>query len=246
LLSTREPDPDNAGGGIAPHTEITPSTGLVEGFLRAVIFANGGFTRPPEFLPDDMIIAADGGARHCIRLGIKPDLVVGDFDSIEKDELDQLLALGCKLIRYPTHKDFTDLELALQHAHQHGATEVLVLAALGRRWDQTLANVLLPAGQAYTGLKVRLLDGPQEILLVHPRQTLELHGEPGDTLSLIPLMGDATGITTGNLEYPLQGETLHFGSTRGVSNVMQAKTATVYLETGLLLCVVIHQLDLPF
>ena len=208
--------------------------------MRAIIFANGGFTQPPPIKPGDLIIAADGGSRHCLDLGIRPDLVVGDFDSLAEDDLRQLQEAGVELARYPTHKDFTDLELALQHARQRGADEVLVLAAMGGRWDQTLANVLLPAGREFADLTVRLIDGNQEISLIRPGQALEIPGEKGDTLSLIPLLGDAYGITTQGLEYPLSGETLYFGSTRGISNVMQENRVSITLQTGLLLCVVIH------
>jgi thiamine pyrophosphokinase len=208
--------------------------------LRAILFANGGYTRPAALRPDDLIIAADGGARHCLNLGLTPHLVVGDFDSIDEDQLTTLRQAGVELVQYPTNKDFTDLELALRHARQNGADEILVLAALGGRWDQTLANVLLPAAKDFASLKIRLIDGSQEISLIHAGQRLEILGRPGDTVSLIPLQGDAHGITTQALEYPLNCETLHFGSTRGVSNVLVEERAWVALEQGLLLCVVIH------
>jgi thiamine pyrophosphokinase len=137
-------------------------------------------------------------------------------------------------------KDLTDLELALQYAQSLGAEDILMLGALGNRWDQTLANLLLPAAAAYTNLRIRLLDGNQEMTLVRAGQTLELAGHPGEILSLIPLAGDAGEITTHGLEYPLNRETLPFGSTRGVSNVLQGDFASVRLETGMLLCILIH------
>ncbi len=209
--------------------------------MRAIIFANGGYTQPSVLQDDDLIIAADGGARHCLAFGLTPHLVVGDFDSLDAEHLDFLQQTGAELIQYPTRKDYTDLELALQHARQRGASEILVLAALGGRWDQTLANVLLPAAKEYTGLNIRLVDGDQEIFLLTPGQTHLIHGQAGDTLSLIPLQGDVYGITTHGLEYPLLSETLLFGSTRGVSNLLLATQAQVTLKDGLLLCVLIHQ-----
>ena len=212
--------------------------------MRAIIFANGVTSPPPTFQPDDLIIAADGGARHCLALGLTPHLVVGDFDSLDDDRLKLLRELGVELVQYPIRKDYTDLELALQHACQRGATEILVLAALGGRWDQTLANVLLLANQEFATLEICLIDGAQEIRLVHAGQHLEIHGNPGDTVSLIPLNGDAQGITTEDLEYPLHSETLRFGGTRGISNMMIAPSAAVFLKHGTLLCVVIHQQEL--
>ena len=209
--------------------------------MRAILFANSGYTRPPVLRPDDLIIAADGGARHCLALGLIPNLVVGDFDSLEPAELNQLAQAGAELIQYATRKDHTDLELALQHARQRGANEILVLAALGGRWDQTLANVLLLAAKEFISLDIRLIDGDQELSLIHPGKPHPIHGQAGDTLSLIPLQGDAKGIKTVGLEYPLKDETLHFGNTRGISNVLLTEQAGITLEEGLLLCVLIHQ-----
>ena len=214
--------------------------------MRAIIFANGQLSGPPSLQPEDLIIAVDGGSQHCLRLGIHPQVVIGDFDSVGADELETLRAQGAEIIAYPARKDYTDLELALLEAQKRGATQVLLLAALGMRWDQSLANLLLPA--AFPGLRISLVDGPQEISFIHPGETLEITGRAGDTVSLIPLGGDAEGITTHGLEYPLKAETLRLGSTRGISNVLlhqpsAADKASVKLDAGLLLCAVIHQAD---
>jgi len=218
--------------------------------LRAVIFANGHLGDSAavlhSLLPGDLIIAADGGARHCRALGIPPDVLIGDFDSLAEVELASLQADGIEIVRHPADKDYTDLELALRHALQLGAEEAVVYAALGVRWDQTLANLLLPACTELEGLRIRLVDGPQEIHLLRADSErpelarLEIYGQAGDTVSLIPLTGDAHGITTRGLQYPLQSGSLAFGATRGVSNAMVGAQASVELDHGLLLLVVIH------
>lgn len=207
--------------------------------MRLIIFANGWLGQPIEFRPDDLFIAADGGTHHALALGITPQVVIGDLDSVSADELHRLAAAGAKILQYPRKKDFTDLELALQYAHAQAADQVVVLAALGARWDQTLANLLLPA--ARPDLRVMLVDGPQEIHYFAGGETLEIHGQPGDTVSLIPLCEQARGVLTDGLEYPLNSETLYFGSTRGVSNVLLGESASIYLEDGRLLCTVIHR-----
>ena len=213
--------------------------------MRAVIFANGTLNDPHQTLaaiqPGDTLIAADGGARHCRRLGLTPGMVIGDFDSLSEDELAQLEEAGTQVVRYPARKDFTDLELALQHAVWLGADEILVFGALGARWDQTLANLLLPAAPGLEHVRIRLLDGPQEIALLREGEALTINGQAGDTVSLVPLGGHAQGITTTGLEYPLADGTLYFGATRGISNVMLGEQATVRLEDGLLLCTIIHK-----
>jgi thiamine pyrophosphokinase len=216
---------------------------------RAAIFANGALSDPAAaraaLAPGDLVIAADGGARHCRALGIMPDYLIGDFDSLEPSEVEQFAGDGVTILRHPERKDFTDLELAIRHAHSLEMNEILVLGALGLRWDQTLANLLLPAAREYAGLQMRLLDGAQEVLLLRGGNQLTLHGQPGDTVSLIPLGGDAHGITTHGLEYPLQQETLQFGTTRGVSNALLSDSATVQLGQGMLLCVLIHLRNAP-
>ncbi len=216
-----------------------------EGFiLRAVIFANGQLddleAARAELLAGDLIIAADGGALHCRRLGITPAVVIGDFDSLSDDDLQVLELAGARLVRYPERKDYTDLELALRYAAGQGADEILVLGGLGSRWDQTVANLLLPAAPGLESTRIRILDGLQEIMLIRGGETLALPGKPGDTVSLLPLAGEACGLVTTGLEYPLKGETLAFGSSRGISNVIHAPDASVTLGQGLLLCVLIH------
>ena len=206
--------------------------------MRAVIFANGELHRATELHADDLLIAADGGARHCLALGLKPAIVIGDLDSLDENDLAALKAAGIEIIRYPERKDYTDLELALQYAQEQGVTEILVMGALGARWDQTIANILLPA--AFSPLKISLTDGPQELFFIRGGEQLQINGQQGDTVSLIPLTNDTYGITTQGLEYALNDENLSFGSTRGISNVLLEEEATISLKAGLLLCTVIH------
>jgi len=211
---------------------------------RAVIFANGKLSSKEAILamlqPDDIILAADGGSQHCLELGLSPAVVIGDFDSLDKEALNALINAGVEVIRHPAHKDYTDLELAIRHAQSLGIDHVLVFAALGARWDQTLANLLLPAADDLASMRIRLVDGSQEMVLLRAGERLVIHGREGDTVSLIPLAGDAHGISTEGLAYPLDNDTLYFGATRGLSNVMLSQRATISLGEGLLLCTIIH------
>jgi len=209
--------------------------------LRAVIFANGVLNNLQNvhdiILPDDLIIAADGGMTHCQALGIKPSIVIGDLDSLDPDYLKSLQTSGTEIISYPINKDQTDLELALHKAFDLGSDEILVLGALGARWDMTIANLLLPASPEFSKVAIRLIDGHQEIILLRGRGELTFNGKKGDMLSLIPLGQDAYGVALRGLEYPLEDDVLKFGATRGISNVLLEDTATVYLKKGLLLCI---------
>lgn len=211
--------------------------------MRAVLFANGEFTNlqgARDLLrPDDLIIAADGGTRHALAIGAVPDTVIGDLDSLSGDEQARVEAAGSQFMRFSPSKDETDLQLALLHAVDRGATEIVVLAALGGRLDQTVANVLLLALPELRGLDVRILDGAEEAFLIYDEALIE--GRRGDIVSLIPLRGDALGVTAEGLQWPLAGEVLCFGLARGVSNVLAEPQARVRVEEGLLLCVVTHK-----
>ncbi|MGH2522549.1 MAG: thiamine diphosphokinase, partial [Anaerolineales bacterium] len=166
-----------------------------------------------------------------------PHIAIGDFDSITEAECAALIAEGVRVEQFPTQKDETDLELAVRLALAEGADDILIFGALGGRWDQTLANLLLLAHPSLRGVRVRLVDGRQTLYLVQSQTHIE--GQPGDIVSLIPLRGDARGVTTHGLAYPLAEGTLPFGSTLGISNVLVGERATVEVREGLVMCVLI-------
>jgi thiamine pyrophosphokinase len=211
--------------------------------MRAIIFANGKLGDPQStrklLQPDTLVVAADGGTRHALAAGVTPDVVIGDLDSLAPDDRAHLEAAGMSIIPFSPRKDETDLELALLHATRAGATEIVVLAALGGRLDQTIANVLLLALPELAGIDARIVAGAQEAFIIQGEATIA--GQPGDTVSLIPLGGDAEGVTTEGLEWPLKEDDLRFGPARGVSNVLTEEQARVHVERGMLLCVVIHE-----
>ncbi|MBI4314580.1 MAG: thiamine diphosphokinase, partial [Chloroflexi bacterium] len=167
---------------------------------RTIIFANCSLAHPSAARaligPGDRLIAADGGAAHCLALGLTPHLVIGDFDSIAPADLDALQRAGAHLMRHPARKDQTDLELALETAVGEGATDVTILGGLGGRWDQTLANLLLPTLPWLAQARVEIADGRQIIRYLRGPGQMALNGHPGDTLSLIALGAGAQGITT--------------------------------------------------
>jgi thiamine pyrophosphokinase len=206
--------------------------------MRAIVIANGHVGNEvsrAQTWPHDLVICADGGAQHALALGLVPDVIIGDLDSLDGDLQARLEGGGCQVLVHPTRKDETDLELALRYAVDHGVDEILILGALGGRIDQALANILLLALPELEAVKMRIVAGDQEMFLIRDQAFIE--GQVGDTVSLLPIAGDVTGITTEGLEYPLQRSTLKFGPALGVSNVLTAPVARVQVERGLLLCV---------
>ncbi len=210
--------------------------------MQAIIIASGraddGGSWRQWIQGGDLVIGANGGAARALAWGLVPDLVIGDMDSLSDEERAELEARGCRFVVHPRAKDETDLELALTYAADLGAQEIIVLGALGGRLDHTLANVFLLALPVLEDLSVRIVDGDEEALLAHGGQSVTLEGEPGDLVSLLPLGGDAYGVTTKGLAWALQGERLQFGLSRGVSNEMTAPQAYIGVEKGNLL--VIH------
>lgn len=214
--------------------------------MKALVLANGPLGEPSRARRASqgaaIVVAADGGAGHAELLGVSIDLVVGDLDSIDPDLLGRLEREGIEVQRFPERKDEIDLELALLEARARGATEATVLGALGARWDQTLANVMLALSPKLAGLEVSYVEGSQTVCTLRGPGSLTIDAAASSTVSLIPLEGAARGLRTRGLEYPLDGDTLPFGTPRGVSNVVAESPASLSLEEGAL-CIVVIEAD---
>ena len=207
--------------------------------IRTVVVLAGGesvdaTTRLPVTEPD-LVIAADSGVHHARALGLHVDLVVGDLDSVDADELDAVVAAGATVERHPVDKDATDLELALHAAVDRGAARIVVLGVGGGRLDHFLANVLVLASPAFGGAHVEAVVGAARVVVVHDKAVID--GAPGDVLTLLPVGGGADGVRTTGLRFPLDGERLDAGTTRGVSNELTGTHATVTVDDGVLLVV---------
>lgn len=186
----------------------------------------------------DVVIAADGGAAHLHALGLHPHWLIGDFDSLDRQILEAFRREGAHVESHPPAKDATDLELALQLARRLGATRIRILAGLGGRHDHALGNLLLMAQEAFVGLDLAVLNGAETLRILRGPGHLAVSGQPGDTLSLLPIGGDAEGVTLEGLTYPLRRERLPLGTSRGISNVLAGREARVSIDTGAL--VVVH------
>jgi len=202
---------------------------------RIIIFANGDLPHLEKaralLREDDFIIAADGGTRHVLAFGLMPHVIVGDMDSLPANF--EISKFNGDVILYPKDKNETDLELAIQHALTLNPEQVIILAALGGRLDQTLGNIALilhPSSPIF-----RLDDGIEEVFFC--RDHAQIEGKAGDIVSLIPWQGEVTGVVTEKLKWPLRNETLYPQKTRGISNEMLNDEATVQISSGLLLVV---------
>jgi thiamine pyrophosphokinase len=211
--------------------------------VKTVVVAHGDVAASDrdEAAGADMVIAADGGALALERWGIVPQLVVGDLDSLGEKRASQLGKLGAKVVEFPAAKDESDLELALRHALATGADDIVLLGIFGGgRLDHALANAMLVADPAYRGTGLRAVFGTTQVRAIHSGEGLDVDAPAGTTVTLLPVGGDATGVRTTGLRFPLDDETLRFGRSRGLSNVVTGRAASVSVENGILLVIEIR------
>jgi thiamine pyrophosphokinase len=208
--------------------------------MLAVVVAAG------EFEPEDegwlsraqLIVAADGGAVWVDGLGRHVDRLVGDLDSIDPALVERLMGAGTTVDRHPADKEASDAELAIAAAIAAGATEIVVLGAFGGpRLDHELANVLLLADADLAGRDLRLRRGPASVRCLRGPGRADLDGAVGDLVTLLPVHGDALGVTTVGLRWPLGDSTLRLGRSRGLSNEVVAVAASVEVRAGTLLII---------
>jgi thiamine pyrophosphokinase len=208
---------------------------------RTVVVVTGGDALAPGQLPPlpdgALVVAADSGVDRAHALGLTVDVAVGDFDSVSGAGLARAEAGGAAVDRHPEAKDATDLELALEAALGQGPERVIVLGGHGGRLDHLMANALLLAAPALAEVDVTAQMGAARVDVVRPRRALELVGQAGDLVSLLPVHGPALAVRTEGLLYPLVDEDLPVGTTRGVSNELAAARGAVSLREGVLLAV---------
>jgi thiamine pyrophosphokinase len=215
--------------------------------MRAVIVADGDLDADSMGRalaaagPDRLVIAADGGALRAERLGLVPDLVVGDGDSLGRAQLDRLASLGIPVEVAPVEKDESDTELCVRAAIDRGARWIRLVGALGgARVEHAVANLLLLAHPMLDGVDAAIVTGGSSIRRMGTADepgVLSLEGRPGDHVSLLACDTLVEGVRTRGLRYPLDGEPLPVGPARGLSNELVDEHATITSDRGRLLVV---------
>jgi thiamine pyrophosphokinase len=183
-------------------------------------------------------VAVDSGLHLATALGRQVDVVVGDMDSVDPALLASLV--GVELVRHPSDKDATDLELALDLVLEHGVSHVVVVAADGGRLDHLFGGVLTLCAAKYASLGVVAWLGGTRLVPVHPGEPARIRGRRGDLVSILAVHGPAVGVRTRGLRWPLEGERLDPGGSRGISNELLDDVADVSIDEG---CVAVVQPD---
>lgn len=196
-----------------------------------------------------LVIAADSGYDHATAAGLQPDLLIGDLDSISDAGVEAARREGVAVEPYPADKDATDTELALERAlGLTGAGGDLILVGGGGddRFDHVLGALgVLSQPRFAECASLSAWVGRAWIAVVHGPGRVELHMPTATTVSLLPLAGDAQGVTTDGLHWPLVDALLPAGTTRGVSNLVSAATSAVALTSGVLAVVVPDAASIP-
>lgn len=222
---------------------------------RAVIFANGNLSDLSQakniITNEDCLIAADGGVKHILKLGLIPHIIIGDFDSISPALLKKLTKI-CKeqkslfptMIKYPKKKDKTDFELAIDFVLDRKYNQIIIFGILGNRIDHFLANIFLltKIQTENKSIKIKIVEGKKEIYILN--KEIIINGQIGDEVSIIPISEKLKGIVTDGLEYQLKNETLFFGSTRGISNVLNKTSAKITVIDGVALITYLRKYNL--
>ncbi len=211
--------------------------------LKKIVFviAGGEFGDPAFFqrkkveLNPASIICADGGARHLYGIGLVPDVIIGDLDSLDPEMRLYYQDRGSRIIRHPEAKDETDTQLALDYAIGIAPDEIYIFGACGTRIDHTLANLSLLISGLKQNIRIKLIDEWCEIFIVTGDCVIE--GESGQTVSLLPFSDRVTGITLYGFEYPLENGIMEAGNTYGVSNRLNSSTGIITVDSGRLLVV---------
>jgi thiamine pyrophosphokinase len=193
----------------------------------------------------DYILAADAGIEHCLNHKIIPDLVVGDFDSASSRSIEIARKLNWNIETFPKEKDKTDGELALLKALEWKAKKIWIVGGLSGkdRFDHGIGNIFLLTSERLESTLISMIDGNREIHILRSRQSIQLEGEIGDTISMISVELETQGVTSWGLKYDLLGISLSRGSTRGISNSFVWAKAEVSISKGLLLIIIDRKIN---
>lgn len=208
--------------------------------MRAVI-VSGGKLEDIDLINRCMsegskLIACDSGLNYIYRAKLKPDIILGDFDSVDDEVLDYYKKSGSEIITYPVKKDSTDTELGIFAAEKMGSDDIIILAASGTRLDHTIANIQMLLPLLKKGTRARLIDEHNIVELVNDK--LAINNKKGSYISFLPLTERVCGICSKGLEYPLNNTDIEVGTSLTVSNVVTSESAYVSVKSGVLISII--------
>ncbi|MEJ8553729.1 thiamine diphosphokinase [Tepidibacter sp. Z1-5] len=207
--------------------------------MKSLIIANGSMN-DYDFYKNiikgyDCIICADGASNHAYNINIDPDIIIGDLDSIDDKVKQHFIDKNIRFNKFPSKKDKTDTEICIDYAIHIGSKEIDFIGVLGTRMDHSLANVNLLYSLLKRGIKSRIINENNEIHITDDK--IQIAGNKGDIISIIPIHSDVLGVTLKGLEYPLENYDLGFATSRGISNVLVDDKCEISIKSGCVLVI---------
>ena len=208
--------------------------------MKVIIFTNGEYQDKNfyeaclEEIKADYLICADGGANYARMLNVKPDIIIGDMDSIAAET--RTFFNQTRFEMYPRQKDETDTELAITHAIKIGADKVTILGGLGSRMDHSLGNIYLLKRFVDVGIEAEIVNEKNRIRIIG--KTTAFNFPIGTIVSILPIGGDVSGLTISGFEYPIKAGQMTIDKPYGISNVTNDNRQQIALEQGMLIIIV--------
>lgn len=196
---------------------------------RCLIITGGDIIEKERLLSfvydDTYVICADKGAETAVKYGIIPDILLGDFDSIDPDIFRNI---DVDVMEYPEDKDFTDTELAISHAMEKGFEEIIVANATGDRIDHVFSTFMLL--YKYKSTKITIVGNNFEAFIIDG--DYKLYDMKGRTLSIIPVEKELEGVYLEGFKFPLNNRTVNLGDSICVSNIVEEVEASINIKNG--------------
>lgn len=205
---------------------------------RIIIFTGGSLNvwALNEIQPTDIIVGADRGALFLIRHGIHPDLAIGDFDSVTLEEREEIKANSKQFVSCdPVMKDVTDTQMAFEWALEQKPDDLIIMGALGTRFDHSLANIHLLYRGLSSHVNCYIVDEYNKILLIAKETMIFKDGYTH--CSLLPFSMGVKGLTLTGFQYPLFNASLEIGQSLGISNILHSESGSISITEGLLLVI---------
>lgn len=202
--------------------------------MSVLIIGSGGDVCRSRFenINIDCVICADGGLEKAEKLGLKPSMIIGDFDSVDRNVLKKYSRLNIEMAAFPSEKDYTDMELAIEYAVQRGAKDIVMTGATGTRLDHTTANIHLLEKYHYLGIDIVIIDNNNYIKIISDNTDMEIEYQDNSFVSLLPVTEKIEGLTLMGFKYPLTDVIVERGTTFLISNEITQKTGRIILKKG--------------